>query len=228
MNALVLDQVCKSRGSGAQRVAALRDVSLRIRRGELVMLEGPSGSGKTTLLAVAGSLLTADSGSVELGGESLCGRSSSERRRLRASCVGFVFQHANLLTSLSVRQNLLLRSQLAGVGRAEAARSADELLERLGIEKLADRFPAALSGGEEMRAAVARALVHRPILVLADEPSASLDGDSALSVADALSRIARERNAAVLVATHDARLTPYSDRRAGLLDGRLRNGGGNV
>jgi putative ABC transport system ATP-binding protein len=192
------------------------------------MLEGPSGSGKTTLLAVAGSLLTADSGSVHLGGESLRGLSSSDRRQLRSRRIGFVFQHANLLTALSVRQNLLLRSQLAGLCRTDAARSADELLERLGIEKLADRSPDSLSGGEEMRAAVARALVHRPILVLADEPSASLDGDAALAVADALSRIAREREAAVLIATHDVRLTPFSDRRVGLLDGRLRNGGVDV
>lgn len=224
MNALSLDRVEVVRGSGAHRVTALREVTLHVEEGEIVVLDGPSGSGKTTLLALAGGLLRPHSGTVRLEGCDLGTIAAGERRRLRARRVGFVFQHGNLLSALSARQNVLLGGLVARMDPDECVASAEELLDRLGLVDLADRFPDSLSGGEEMRVAVARALVHRPALVLADEPSASLDGESARVVAAALARLARHRGSAVLVATHDARLLPIASRRIGLLDGRVAEG----
>jgi len=224
MNALCFDQVDASRGAGAHRVRALQEVTLQVSEGELVVLDGPSGSGKTTLLALAGGLLTPDAGTVRLENTDLAKLPAADRRRLRARRVGFVFQHGNLLSALTARQNVLLGGLLAGLDRDECRSAAEELFDRLAIGDLADRRPDSLSGGEEMRVAVARALVHSPALVLADEPSASLDGDSALAVAEALARLAGGRGSAVLVATHDARLLPFASRRIGLIDGRITSG----
>ncbi len=221
MSALALDGVWKARGRGPQRVEALRGVTLSLGPGELVVLDGPSGSGKTTLLALAGGLLAPDAGSVRLERTLLGNLSPAERRRLRARRIGFVFQHANLLTALTVGQNVRLAAALAGLAPREAERATAELLAELGIADLSQRLPDTLSGGQEMRAAVARALVHAPALVLADEPSASLDGTSALAVAEALARLARKRGTSVLVATHDARLHSFASRRIGLLDGKI-------
>lgn len=224
MSALCFDHVDISRGAGAHLVKALQDVTLEVSDGELVVLDGPSGSGKTTLLALAGGLLIPDAGNVRLENVDLAMLSAGERRSLRARRVGFVFQHGNLLSALTARQNVLLGGLLAGLARDECSSATDELFDRLAIGDLADRGPDSLSGGEEMRVAVARALVHSPALVLADEPSASLDGDSALAVAEALARLAGDRGSAVLVATHDARLLPFAGRRIGLVDGRITSG----
>lgn len=228
MNTLSFDRVDMFRGAGAHRVKALRDVTLQVEEGELVVLDGPSGSGKTTLLALAGGLLTPHCGTVRLENEDLATLSAGERRSLRAQRVGFVFQHGNLLSALTARQNVLLGGLLAGLGPEESMAATEELLDQLGIGALADRRPDSLSGGEEMRVAVARALVHRPALVLADEPSASLDGESALAVAEALVQLAGRRGSAVLVATHDARLVPFASRRIGLIDGRIAAGGSHA
>jgi putative ABC transport system ATP-binding protein len=222
VSALVLKDVSRSRGQGAQRTPALRGVSLAVDAGEVVIVQGPSGSGKTTLLAVAGALLTPDAGTVELGGRALGSTDDAERRRLRARSVGFVFQRACLLERLSARDNLRLAAALAGLPADEAEREADALLERLGLRGRQDRHPSELSGGEEQRVAVARALVHRPAVILADEPTASLDGANGRAVAEALAALARERRAAVLLATHDSRLVPFGTRRLVLRDGELR------
>jgi putative ABC transport system ATP-binding protein len=221
VSALVLESVVKSRGCGRQAAPALRGVSLAVEPGELVLLEGPSGAGKTTLLALAGGLLTPDEGRVRVAGQDLSGLGSAGRARLRARLVGVVFQRASLLERLSVLDNVRLCAALAGLDPRAAEQETRGLLERLGIGALAERRPSQLSGGEEQRAAVARSLVHRPALVLADEPTACLDGASGRGVAEALATLARERGAAVLVATHDARLAPFATRRVLLCDGRV-------
>jgi ABC-type lipoprotein export system ATPase subunit len=221
MTALTLDEVTKTRGEGPHAVQALRDVSLTVAAGEIVLLEGPSGAGKTTLLAVAAGLLMPERGQALVDGVSLASLSPARRRRHRAQRIGFVFQRANLLAGLTVRENVLLAATLGGLGRAEASRETAALLGRLGIAPLADRAPRALSGGEEQRAAVARALAHHPALVLADEPTGSLDGVSGLAVAAALAETARIRGAAVLIATHDARLGPIATRHIRITDGQL-------
>jgi len=222
MSVLVLHDVVRTRGRGPQSTLALRGVSLSVDAGEIVLVEGPSGSGKTTLLAVAGGLLAPDRGTVGILGGDLGALDAAARRRLRARSVGFLFQRASLLERLSVRDNVRLAAALAGLPPAEGAREADALIDRLGLAGRAPRRPSELSGGEEQRAAVARALVHRPALVLADEPTACLDGASGRAVAEALAALARERGAAVLVATHDPRLAPFGTRRLSLLDGELR------
>lgn len=222
MNALELRHVSKVRGNGRQAVRALDDASLTLDSEELVLLQGPSGSGKTTLLGLAAGLLTPDSGDVLLEGEALRAGTEQARRR-RAGRMGFVFQRSNLLPGLTVRENVLMQAAIAGLSAADAARQTDDLLEALGLTALAGRTTEQLSGGEEQRVAVARALVHCPAVVLADEPTASLDGASGRLVAGQLSSLARRRGCAVLVATHDPRLEPCATRRVRILDGRIED-----
>ncbi|MGE5230143.1 MAG: ABC transporter ATP-binding protein [Deltaproteobacteria bacterium] len=218
---LELRGVSKRRGAGRRSVQVLAEVNLEVRAGEVVLLEGPSGSGKTTLLGVAGGLLTADSGVVILAGNALGSETQARRRAIRARCAGVVFQRANLLAGLTARENVILMSRLAGMTGREGAQEADRVLDLLGLAALAHRRPPELSGGEEQRVAVARALVHRPAVVLADEPTGNLDAASGHSVAASLSALARDRSSAVLICTHDQRLAPFATRRLSIVDGRV-------
>jgi putative ABC transport system ATP-binding protein len=219
-SALELRRVSKIRGKGRHAVEVLSDLSLRVHRGQVVLLRGPSGSGKTTLLSVAAGLLQADSGEVRVDGEPLP-TSAAQARRFRARKIGFVFQRANLLAGLTVLENVLLAAALAQMNAAEARREARRLLSALGIGHLEARRPDALSGGEEQRAAVARALVHRPAVILADEPTGGLDQASGRHVAMLLAAMASESGVSVLIATHDDRLCSVSTRQVVLLDGRI-------
>jgi putative ABC transport system ATP-binding protein len=221
MSALELRQVEKARGLGRQRVQVLRGIDLAVEPGEVVLLEGPSGAGKSTLLTVAAGLLAPDKGEVVLGGRELLRLGPAAQRALRARTVGFVFQRANLLEALNVRENILVAAEIAGIPGREAEREAERLMEALGISRLGARRIGQLSGGEEQRVAVARALVHRPAVVFADEPTGSLDGEAGRAVAEALSGLAQERGVAVLIATHDPRLGLYATRRVRIEDGRL-------
>ncbi len=221
MNLIRLQGVSKSRGSGKRSVRVLRDVSLSIAAGELVLLVGPSGSGKTTLLGVAAGLLTAEEGEIEVGAVRLDGATVHQRRALRAGAVGMVFQRPSLLSGLTARENVRLMAATAGMQSWDAQRQTDSLFERLGIGALAHRLPRELSGGEEQRVGIARALVHRPAVILADEPTASLDGVTGESIAEMLASLASERQTAVLVATHDLRLRRFSSRCLHLVDGVL-------
>jgi len=221
VSVLELKSVSKTRGRGAQRVRALDSVSVAVEPGEFVMLEGPSGSGKTTLLAIAAGLLSLDAGDVALAGLSLRSLKAAEQRRCRARHVGFVFQRPNLLGRLSARRNVVLAALLAGANESTAQERAAELFEALGIAALADRRPGEISAGQEQRVAVARALVHRPSIVLADEPTANLDWAAGRMVAERLKTLAREQRSAVLLATHDTRLEMFADRKIRLEDGRL-------
>ena len=199
----------------------LHDVSLTLSPGEFVLLEGPSGSGKTTLLGVAGGLLTPEAGRVVVADQPLTALTPAARRQVRVRGVGFVFQRANLLSVLTARENVVLMGTLAGMTELDAGREADRLLSSLGMTALADRRPNELSGGEEQRVGVARALVHHPAVVLADEPTGSLDAVTGHAVAESLAALARERRSAVLVGTHDARLAPLASRRLRISDGRV-------
>lgn len=221
MTVLLLDGVSKTRGGGVHATQALRDASLSVASGEVVLLEGASGAGKTTLLAVAAGMLTPDAGRVLLAGRSLVELTPAERRRHRTHVVGFVFQRANLLDQLTSWENVLLMALLAGGPPRDARRATDEVFEQLDIRHLAARRPSELSGGEEQRVGVARALVHRPALVLADEPTGNLDGTAGRIVAEALATCAKARGAGVLVATHDARLEPFATRRIPIVDGHV-------
>lgn len=221
MTGLALEDVSRVRGRGPLAVQALRGVTLRVDPGELVLLEGPSGSGKTTLLSVAGGLLRPDAGEVRVDGERLHAGDAGTCRRRRARLVGFVFQRSNLLPGLDALENVLVQAAVAGVPSGRALPRALELLEALGVDHLAARRVGGLSAGEEQRFAVARALVHEPRVILADEPTASLDSAAGRSVVELLVGLGRERGAAVLVATHDPRLAPFASRRLRLVDGVL-------
>jgi putative ABC transport system ATP-binding protein len=222
MIALELDRVSKTRGTGRRAVAALREVSFQADGGDVVLMEGPSGGGKTTMLTVAAGLLTADAGQITLAGQPLSKMGAAARRAHRACEVGFVFQRANLLDGLTVRDNILLAAALARVARRKAEDDTERLMTAIGIEELRDRLPSELSGGEEHRVAVARALVHGPSVVLADEPTGNLDSVSGRAVAGALATLARERGVCVVIASHDTRLRTFATRRLWMEDGRVR------
>jgi putative ABC transport system ATP-binding protein len=200
---------------------ALVDVDLHVLRGEVVAVVGPSGSGKSTLLAVAGGLLTPDSGARVVDGEDLDALPRSRRERHRREQVGFIFQSANLVPYLTARENLVAIEVLRGRDRHLAAREADELLESLDLAAKADRLPGQLSGGERQRVGIGRALMGRPAVILADEPTASLDGPRGRAVVGLLRAQAAERGVGAVVVTHDERVLDLVDRVVRLEDGRV-------
>ncbi len=220
MSAIRLECVWKHRGEGRRFVSVLRDISFAIEAGEVVLLLGPSGSGKTTLLGVVGGLLSADAGSVETAGALVDTQDQAARRRMRSSDIGFVFQRPSLLGGLTARENVLLMASLAGMDRKASEIEIDTLFESLGISALADHFPHQLSGGEEQRVGIARALIHRPAVLLADEPTGNLDAASGTAVAELMVALAVERRSAVLIATHDPRLERYASKRLLMRDGQ--------
>jgi putative ABC transport system ATP-binding protein len=219
MSAIRFHGVSKSRGSERRSVLILRDISFSVERGEVVLLVGPSGSGKTTLLGLSAGLLTADGGAIEIRGVRMDGAGPSARRELRARSIGMVFQRPSLLSGLTVAENVLVMAAAAGLTAGEARARCGTLLDRLGIGSLIHRLPRELSGGEEQRVGIARALVHRPAVILADEPTASLDGVTGSSIAGILAELARERGTAILIATHDLRLRRFASRSLHLADG---------
>jgi putative ABC transport system ATP-binding protein len=203
--------------AGDEEVQALRDVSLYAHAGELVAVTGPSGSGKSTLVACLCGLDEPDGGTVAVAGERLSRRTESERARLRARHIGLLLQAGNLIDHLTVDENLELSQRLAG--RPEARRRA-EVLERLGLTSRTRALPGQLSGGETARAGLALAVVNRPAILLADEPTGEVDTDNEARVVDLL-REEAARGTAVVVVTHSAALAVGADRVLQLLDGRV-------
>lgn len=202
-------------------VTALSDVSVRVERGEFVGLSGPSGSGKSTLVHLLAGLDTPTEGTVTLAGEDVSALSKSALTRLRLERVGIVFQRFHLLPSLSARANVALPLVERGVGKAERREQAADLLDRVGLgDRLAHR-PGELSGGEQQRVAVARALAGDPLVVLADEPTGELDTDAGAAVLDLLADVASDR--AVVLASHDQQALDRTDRVIRLLDGRVQD-----
>jgi putative ABC transport system ATP-binding protein len=204
-------------------VTALADVSLGLSPGEFVLVMGPSGSGKTTLLAVLSGLLHPTAGQVLTLGEDLWKMSDKQRERFRLRHVGFVFQGYNLLAALTARQQLELVLRWGeGAGAREARKRSDAMLAVLGLAGRAHMRPDQLSGGEKQRVAVGRALIKRPTLCFADEPTGALDWSNGEQVIVLLRDAARKGNATVLVVAHDDRIVPYADRVLYMEDGRLR------
>ena len=212
----------KTFGAGTpSAVWAVRDANLTLLPGEMTLVMGPSGSGKTTLLSLMAGLLAPSDGVVELAGASLAGLSASQLTEVRLHKVGFVFQTFRLIEALSAVENVELPLHLAGVRRLASARRATELLGALGLGGRLHASPRSLSAGEKQRAAIARALANDPPLLLADEPTGSLDSRAGQHVIELLHATAREHGKAVLVVSHDARVRAYADRVLEMEDGLL-------
>lgn len=204
---------------GTQQI--LNGVTLAVHAGEIVAIVGPSGSGKSSLLHCMAGLIGPTAGSVEFGGQELTGLGAGARARIRRESMGFVFQTAELVPELTLRQNVRLPLDLAGRRSRRAGEEVTALLDALGLAERAGARPAQVSGGEAQRAAVARALVHRPAVVFADEPTGALDSENGRVVLGHLLRLAREESAAVVVVTHDEDLARRADRVVTLSDGRV-------
>jgi putative ABC transport system ATP-binding protein len=219
--ALEARSVVKQYRVGTGTVNAVDEVSLGVEQGEFVALVGPSGSGKTTMLAILAGLLEPTSGSVVIDGQELSGMKEAERARFRRRRIGFTFQANNLVSYLTALENveLLLRlnKQLDAAGRKRAR----ELLVMLGLEDRLHVLPRQLSGGQRQRVAIARSLINRPALVLADEPTASLDTERAVQVVETLASLVHEQGNAGIMVTHDLRMVQYADRVVQMLDGRV-------
>ena len=199
---------------------ALRGASLTVDAAEIVLLRGRSGSGKTTLLCVLAGLLTAQRGTVRVGGADLAALDAAARTRLRLDRFGFVFQRFALIAALRARENVELVLRAGGASPRDARTRTLATLEALGVGAKAERLPRELSGGEQQRVAIARALAKRPSIVFADEPTSSLDSTSGMEAARLLCRLARDDRAAVVIASHDDRIVPFVDRIVEVADGR--------
>jgi len=208
-------------GKGALRRQILFDVAATIPAGEIIIVTGPSGSGKTTLLTLIGALRAAQAGSVRILGEELCGASKATLEKVRRR-IGFIFQQHNLLAALTATENVELGLRAtARYPRAELRRRAREMLEAVGLGAHVDKRAHQMSGGQRQRVAIARALVGDPAIVLADEPTASLDKASGREVVDRMQSLAREQGATILIVTHDNRILDVADRILHLEDGRI-------
>jgi putative ABC transport system ATP-binding protein len=213
--------VAKDLGSGAARVAALKGVTLSLNGGELTLLMGPSGSGKTTLLSILGCILTPTDGTVRICGRSTAGLGPEDMALLRREHVGFVFQSFHLFPTLSATDNVRLALDVRGDPARAARVKSQEALARVGLAHKKKAFPRDLSGGEQQRVAIARAIVGSPSVVLADEPTAALDGENGRAIMKILAEIAKEPGRAVLIVTHDPRLLQFADRVVHIEDGRI-------
>ncbi|MBV8172221.1 MAG: ABC transporter ATP-binding protein [Candidatus Eremiobacteraeota bacterium] len=207
---------------GSTRVEALRGVSLDVPAGEFLLLMGPSGSGKTTLLSILGGILTPTSGAVVVAGVELTRLNRRTLAEFRLHNVGFVFQGFNLFGALSARENVQLALSLKGVKASEGRERACGLLDEVGLGDKCERAPADLSAGEKQRVAIARALAGAPRLIMADEPTASLDSDNGKHITLMLRELAKSHGCTVITVTHDPRIVEVADRVLNIEDGFLR------
>lgn len=221
---LTLSDVSRHYGSGDSRVDALRHADFQINRGELVALIGPSGSGKSTLLSVAGALLRPSDGRVHLGNDDIASLKGTQRTRLRLERIGFIFQASNLVSFLRGRDQVELIGRLLTLPDKEIKERSGRLLDELGMAKRGNHYPAEMSGGERQRIAIARALMNEPDLILADEPTASLDSQRGRQVVELLANEVHNRNTAGILVTHDERLIDVCDRVLRISDGQVQNG----
>lgn len=218
---LQLENITKTFGDGDSSIKVLKNVTLNVKAGEFVALVGPSGSGKSTFLSVAGALLAPSSGRIVIGGQDLSQFSEKQMNDIRLDKIGFVFQSANLIPYLTVKDQLLLIAELSGKKGKQANQKADEMLSRLGLSHRAHAYPENLSGGERQRVAIARAWMNDPEILLADEPTASLDSQRGRAVVEMLSQEVKERNKAAIMVTHDTRMLDLCDRVVYMEDGVL-------
>ncbi|MNW39299.1 putative hemin import ATP-binding protein HrtA [compost metagenome] len=218
---LRLDNVSKIYGGEDTSVKVLKDISLEVKAGEFVAIVGPSGSGKSTFLSIAGALLSPTNGTVAIGGQEISRLSSQQLTDIRLQKIGFIFQSANLIPYLTVRDQLILIGELAGMKKSHSKKKATELLSRLGLGHRLHHYPESLSGGERQRVAIARAWMNDPEIILADEPTASLDSERGRDVVHMLADEVKSRGKAAVMVTHDHRMLDLCDRVVHMEDGKL-------
>ena len=221
MAVLEAHELCRRYRRGDTEIPALDGISLTLEAGAFVAVVGPSGCGKSTLLHLCGAMDRPTAGEVRLDGRPLAALDDDALTRLRRERIGFVFQFFNLLPTLTVAENIGLPLLLAGREPSASLARAGEWAERVGISHRLDHAPAQLSGGEAQRAAIARAVVHEPALLVADEPTGNLDTENGLRVLDLLEDVSRGSGAALLLATHDPAVAAAADRKVAMRDGRI-------
>lgn len=218
---LKLDKVSKVYGEGNTEVTALHPISLDVKAGEFIGIVGPSGSGKSTLLSIAGALLSPSKGDIYIREQNITQLSEKEMTDIRLKKIGFIFQFANLVPYLNVKEQLLYIAKLKKESKQESEKRADHLLAAFGLGERKNHYPNQLSGGEKQRVAIARAFMNNPDLILADEPTASLDSKRAREVVEMMKRVVKESKKAAIMITHDERMLDVCDRILMLRDGQL-------
>ncbi|MDM5186448.1 ABC transporter ATP-binding protein [Bacillus sp. DX4.1] len=218
---LKLDEVSKVYGEGNTEVTALHPISLDVKAGEFIGIVGPSGSGKSTLLSIAGALLSPSKGDIYIREQNITHLSEKEMTDIRLKRIGFIFQFANLVPYLNVTEQLLYIAKLKKENRKEAVKRVEYLLAAFGLTQRKDHYPNQLSGGERQRVAIARAFMNNPDLILADEPTASLDSKRGREVVEMMKREVKESQKAAIMITHDERMLDVCDRILTLRDGKL-------
>lgn len=218
---LKLDKVSKVYGEGNTEVTALHPISLDVKAGEFIGIVGPSGSGKSTLLSIAGALLSPSKGDIYIREQNITKLSEKEMTDIRLKKIGFIFQFANLIPYLNVKEQLLYIAKLKKESKQESEKRADHLLAAFGLGERKNHYPNQLSGGEKQRVAIARAFMNNPDLILADEPTASLDSKRAREVVEMMKREVKESQKAAIMITHDERMLDVCDRILTLRDGQL-------
>lgn len=219
---LKLDKVSKVYGEGNTEVTALHPISLDVKAGEFIGIVGPSGSGKSTLLSIAGALLSPSKGDIYIREQNITKLSEKEMTDIRLKKIGFIFQFANLVPYLNVKEQLLYIAKLKKENKQESEKRADHLLAAFGLGERKNHYPNQLSGGEKQRVAIARAFMNNPDLILADEPTASLDSKRAREVVEMMKREVKESKKAAIMITHDERMLDVCDRILTLRDGQDR------
>lgn len=217
-----MKNISKNYQDGEQVIEVLKNVSLEVAQGEFVAIVGPSGAGKSTFLSIAGALLSPTEGEIAIGGTTLNNMSEKALTKVRLDKVGFIFQGANLIPYLSVRDQLLVIAELSGEKGSAAKERADKLLQELGLTARQNNYPESLSGGEKQRVAIARALMNDPDIILADEPTASLDASRGHRVVQMIADEVKRKNKAAIMVTHDERVLDLVDRVIRIEDGYLK------
>jgi putative ABC transport system ATP-binding protein len=219
--ALEVKDLVKTFALDGTTINAVDHVSFQVKSGEFVALVGPSGSGKTTMLSILAALLSPTSGQVLIDGQDLAQMNEKRRVKLRREKIGFTFQSNNLIPFLTAKENVDFMLRLNGQANKAGRMRSAEILARLGLNDRLDNLPAQLSGGQQQRVAIARALIHNPAVVLADEPTASLDTERAYQVVETFAHLIHENNRAGIIVTHDLRMCQYVDRVLQMQDGKL-------